>query len=334
MTKNKKNINFLPFILCIVFTIDFFIELLCQTLAISLPIVFFLNIWQTQNWFLITTTMVFGLYFYAFILLFIVFLLIRTIPKPNFGYIKNGGDALKFHLLTVLSLFIRRTTAQWFMTLPFPGYFFYKIAGAKIHSSVIMSSPDSLPDMYFVTIGKNTLLGLRSTIFCHYSSGHNKMLIGPVEIGEEVLIGLDAVIWANVKIGSRSIIQNKSVVMPGTIIPPDEVWGGVPAQKLREVKPSTQNSTDKTKINISEIESHIRDICLSMYQIEFLDKDVSLVSLGLSTKDITYILQKMEKTYDFFIDRTMIDIINFSFRDMLNIIENVILKSRNEKKVN
>jgi len=38
----------------------------------------------------------------------------------------------------------------------------------------------------------------------------------------------------DVEIGDRSIIAAYAVVTMGTRIPPDEIWGGIPARKIGE----------------------------------------------------------------------------------------------------
>jgi len=55
---------------------------------------------------------------------------------------------------------------------------------------------------------------------------------GGIEIEDDVWIGANAVILDGARIGSGAIIAAGSVV--GGIVPPYEVWGGVPAVKIRD----------------------------------------------------------------------------------------------------
>ena len=41
-----------------------------------------------------------------------------------------------------------------------------------------------------------------------------------------------------VEIGENSIVAPGAVVSEKTKIPPNEVWGGVPARKLKDIEPS------------------------------------------------------------------------------------------------
>ncbi len=70
-------------------------------------------------------------------------------------------------------------------------------------------------------------------VFGHYTPAPNKLLIGEVYIGNDVMIGVEAVVWPNVKIGDGAIIQNKAVVKPGTIVPAGEIWGGYTSKKIK-----------------------------------------------------------------------------------------------------
>lgn len=56
----------------------------------------------------------------------------------------------------------------------------------------------------------------------------------PVHIGKNVWIGANAVILRGVSIGDGAIIAAGAVVNHD--IPAYEVWGGIPAKKIRELK--------------------------------------------------------------------------------------------------
>jgi acetyltransferase-like isoleucine patch superfamily enzyme len=52
-----------------------------------------------------------------------------------------------------------------------------------------------------------------------------------VIIGDNVWIGVNVVIMPGVQIGNNSIIGSSSVVTKN--VPSDEIWGGVPARKIK-----------------------------------------------------------------------------------------------------
>ena len=190
---------------------------------------------------IVTIAVTAGLYFYALMILILTAITTRILPKPKLGNLKAGSEELKFQILAALNRFMRRTPAQWLLIFPFPGHLFYKIANPQIDSSAFILD-QNIPDVYLVSIGKNVLLGDKCSIFGHYSPNSSTVFLGKVDIGDNVLIGENATIWSNVKIGDNSIVQNKSVVQCGTIIPPNEIWGGVPAKKIKSIE-TKNNST-------------------------------------------------------------------------------------------
>lgn len=111
-------------------------------------------------------------------------------------------------------------------------------------SSVVISSRSK------VTIGKHVLLGGNVRIFDNdfhaldplirrnpiEDRGHIKSR--PVVIGDDALIGANAMILKGVRIGERAIIGAGSVVTSD--VPSDEVWAGNPARFIK--KPETKQS--------------------------------------------------------------------------------------------
>jgi carbonic anhydrase/acetyltransferase-like protein (isoleucine patch superfamily) len=68
------------------------------------------------------------------------------------------------------------------------------------------------------------------------SVGHNAIVHG-CTVGDNVLIGMGAIIMDNVVIGANSIIGAGSVVLEGTEVPPGSIYAGVPAKKVKDISP-------------------------------------------------------------------------------------------------
>ena len=64
--------------------------------------------------------------------------------------------------------------------------------------------------------------------------GHNATVHGCV-VEDAVLIGMNAVVLNNARIGEGSIIAAGAVVPEGTIVPPKTLWAGLPAKMRREL---------------------------------------------------------------------------------------------------
>lgn len=302
------------------FPINLALELSINFLSILIPSIILIQTGKTENIILFSIGILVSLYIYPLMILLFGAIITRLLPKPKLGYLDSPEDYLKFQILAALNKFIRRTPARWIILFPFPAYLFYKIAGAKIDVSAFQSSPDSIPDVYLVSIGKNTLLGWNCGIFGHFSPDSATTFLGKVEIGDNVLIGENATVWPNVKIGNGSIVQNKSVVRPGTIIPPNEIWGGIPARKIKKID-MDERPRSISFSEIEEVEKYLNELLSNNYNLHPVDKNVPLLSLELTAEDIARVLNKLEKKYNLFIDRTEIELITFSFNDILQTIQ-------------
>jgi acetyltransferase-like isoleucine patch superfamily enzyme len=64
------------------------------------------------------------------------------------------------------------------------------------------------------------------------------LIIAPVVIRKNAVIGLHAKILADVEIGEGARILPGSVVMPKTVVPAGEIWGGIPAVRIESRKVS------------------------------------------------------------------------------------------------
>lgn len=66
------------------------------------------------------------------------------------------------------------------------------------------------------------------------SIGHNAIVHG-CTIEDRVLIGMGSIIMDNCYIGKNSIIGAGAVVPKNTIVPPESVYGGIPAKLIKKV---------------------------------------------------------------------------------------------------
>ena len=102
--------------------------------------------------------------------------------------------------------------------------------GANTYTSGIICDP------VFVTVGHDSILGQDSLIVPHALEGR-RLAHFPIRIGSNVTVGAHAVVLSGVTVGDDAIIATGAVVTKGTRIEAGEVWGGVPAKRLRECDP-------------------------------------------------------------------------------------------------
>jgi carbonic anhydrase/acetyltransferase-like protein (isoleucine patch superfamily) len=68
------------------------------------------------------------------------------------------------------------------------------------------------------------------------SIGHRAIVHG-CTVHDNVLIGMGAIIMDNCEIGSNSIIAAGAVLTEKTIVEPGSVYAGVPAKKIKDIRP-------------------------------------------------------------------------------------------------
>jgi carbonic anhydrase/acetyltransferase-like protein (isoleucine patch superfamily) len=79
-----------------------------------------------------------------------------------------------------------------------------------------------------------TYMKTKTIIGNNVSIGHNAIVHG-CTIHDNVLIGMGSIIMDNADVGSNSIIAAGAVVLEGTKIEPGVIYGGVPAEKIKDV---------------------------------------------------------------------------------------------------
>jgi len=61
-----------------------------------------------------------------------------------------------------------------------------------------------------------------------------ELIFSPVHIGDNALIGTGVMIQPGVQIGAGAVIASQAVVPKYKVIPAGEVWGGIPARKIKD----------------------------------------------------------------------------------------------------
>lgn len=106
-------------------------------------------------------------------------------------------------------------------------------------------------DMNKIRIGKNTSIQDNCTVHCTFlnptiigdlvTAGHNSV-IHACEIGNQVVVGIGAIVLTGVKVGDGSVIGAGAVVTENTQIPPNSLVLGIPGKVIKEVPPDMHES--------------------------------------------------------------------------------------------
>ncbi len=110
---------------------------------------------------------------------------------------------------------------------------FYLALGAKLGNNTYSSG--IILDPGFVEIGDNTLIGQYALIVPHAIENEH-LAHYRIRLGNNVTIGAHAVVLAGVTIEDNALVATGAIVPKGTYIAAGEVWGGVPAKRIRGAK--------------------------------------------------------------------------------------------------
>lgn len=100
-------------------------------------------------------------------------------------------------------------------------------------------------DVHYIKLGDKVNVQDNAMLHCTYekfplvignnvSIGHNAIVHG-CTIKDNVLIGMGSIVMDDCVVESNSIVGAGSVVIQGTHIKSGEVWGGIPARKLKDI---------------------------------------------------------------------------------------------------
>jgi len=169
------------------------------------------------------------------------------VPTPREGTYSMAPGAPLDRQLIWSALIAVLTKARY--QAPFPGFLVFHIAnlppmrwlmtaifGPKSRSCHVLDPV--LGDPHLTQIGRNVVFGFNAAITCH-TQQRDTITIKKVVVGDDVLIGSNAVIFSGCRIGSGAVILSGAVISPDTTIGDYEVWGGLPARKIKDMPPPT-----------------------------------------------------------------------------------------------
>lgn len=158
--------------------------------------------------------------------LFYRILFLRIQPWRGTYY---SWETVRWYLYNALTYLMRLTFLEFFTPTPF-NILFYRLMGMKIGEGTQLNTVQ-ISDPCLIQIGKRVTVGGSAVIIGHYGMA-GRLILAPVTIGDQAVIGLRAIIMGDVEIGEGATILPNSVVLPRTRVPAGETWGGVPAKMI------------------------------------------------------------------------------------------------------
>lgn len=182
-----------------------------------------------QRVFLTCLAGVAGYFLYGFTLIALTGML-RVVFRLNAKegeYPLVSAGAIKWGLATALKSPVSITFLNFILMTPFAALF-YRLMGAKIGKNVQINSK-SCADPSLLEIGDNSVIGGHATVLGHtFEDG--KLVLKKVKIGNNVVVGLNAVILPGVVVGDGASIAAAAVVLKNTKIPSGSTYLGVSPQ--------------------------------------------------------------------------------------------------------
>lgn len=178
-----------------------------------------------------------GFFMFGFSLIFVA-PLVNFILRVNLKEWRGpyySIETLKWFIHNGLTYLVRYTFLEFVTPTPISNLF-YQMMGMKLGRGVVINTTH-ISDPSLIEIGDKVTIGGSVSMLAHYGQG-GLMVIAPIKIGSGCTIGLKASIMGGVQIGEGAKILPHSVVLPKTVIPAGETWGGVPARKIDSINSS------------------------------------------------------------------------------------------------
>lgn len=152
------------------------------------------------------------------------------------------------NVVVVVAHFILAQFAKFIPTTKLISAFYRFFLGMKIGKCVGFAQiyPDYvLPEA--IEIGDYSIIGWKAKLTTHEYT-QDTQRYGKIKIGKNVLIGAFCTIRGGVIIGDNSVVSFCSFVNKN--IPPNELWGGVPAKRIKSITKSTGKKQSDFPVSI------------------------------------------------------------------------------------
>ena len=111
--------------------------------------------------------------------------------------------------------------------------------GVSIGSNCRIFSNIDGPECYLISLGNNVTIATGVRLITHDNSISKPLpeftdIFGRITICDNVFVGAFSTVLCGITIGENTIIAAGSVVCKS--VPPNEVWGGVPAKKIGTIE--------------------------------------------------------------------------------------------------
>lgn len=198
--------------------------------------IFWISGWAWLFWLFIPLNLIAGIYLLLFCSLIIskLFLtIINLIHKPKEGTFKRDFKDKDYKFWNIRNI-IKKWPIYISGTNPLPwlkNKFVLRFFGVKIGKHSLCDQ--CWISSEFVSIGKNVICGLSSTILS-YGIEQNNFYLKKILIGDNVQMGSKTVLLPGTIVGKNVQIFAHTYTLPGQILEPNKKYKGHPAKMLEE----------------------------------------------------------------------------------------------------
>lgn len=147
------------------------------------------------------------------------------------GPVLRGPTEFAYCTYMLFNMFVFFPVLQSSFVFPFPFRRpFYQLLGARLGKNT--HCPGVLLDPPLIEFGDDVVIGFES-LFSGHAAEADVFLLARVRVGHRATIGARAIVMPGVTIGEGAIVAAGAVVTKGTQIGPKELWGGVPARRIK-----------------------------------------------------------------------------------------------------
>ena len=174
----------------------------------------------------LSVLLMFGYFLFGVVLIFVAGLTRRLLRLNISEGVHPIGSItmLKWMMSSALIIAVRFFFMDFMLLTPLTPVFF-KIMGAKVGDNVQINSA-RVGDLSLLEIGDNAVIGGGATVICHLFEKEG-LKVRRVRIGNNVIVGLNAVVMPGAELGDGSVIAAGALVTKDMKIAPGSVHYGV-----------------------------------------------------------------------------------------------------------
>ena len=209
--------------------LDFILVATCVTFLVTLSLMTAAVLSENTPYGVLFAVVIFLLAYGIYSMLLLA--LIRLFSHYPVGRFKMDSSAFAYWKLNAVVVDLARKALQPFTTV-FTESLIH--AGFGAHMGKQTAVAGVLRDHPLLEIGDFATIGQNSVLTAHAIT-HDEIVIEPIKIGRGAVVGINCVVMPGVELGEGAVLAPGGVATIGTKIPSYELWGGIPARKLKEL---------------------------------------------------------------------------------------------------